>query len=489
MAETRRFLGLGSRAELKAANNLGTVFEGISSKNVYRRKELELYDSYYELRQYAGKVPWDHAKSSDNEYIPVRERQPRVQYALGRVLSSRLASKLVGSRTFPRIQIEDDPDTEDFFRLIQRQSRARALLVEPVRRMLASGSAFVRFSIVQGQYKLEYYLSKWCYPKFDVADNLESIEIKYIFSDEADLDQKKKPKRKWFKLELGKNADILYDNPEVSDSGDEPEFKVVSSVEHNLGFVQGEWFKTSQVPNSIDGESLIEPVMGFIDELNYSLSQSSRAVEYNQDPQLWLKGIDEEELNSLIKSSSKAWNLGKDGEGGFFEAGMSGVEAAESLRDKMRLHVSDITRIILLDPEKMVGHAQSGEALKVLYGPMLELVDELRPMLEKSITSLFLKIALATLIFDKNGGIVPIEIPAGWVPQSLNLTLSWPEIFPPTLEDIQKKVSIASSASTANILSRETMTRWLAKEFGVEDIEEELAKIASQPVINPFGGF
>jgi len=33
------------------------------------------------------------------------------------------------------------------------------------------------------------------------------------------------------------------------------------------------------------------------------------------------------------------------------------------------------------------------------------------------------------------------------------------------------------------------MTKWLAKDFGVEDIEEEVRKVNDQPVINPFGGF
>jgi hypothetical protein len=489
MAETRRFAGLVTRSEINAANNLGIVSSSLATKNVYRKKSLDCLDAYYEMRQYAGKAPWEQASTKDSEYIPIRDRQPRLQYGFARVLASRLASKLVGSRTFPRLQIEDDPDTEDFFRLIKRQSLAQAKLLEPIRRTLIAGSCFVRFSIISGQYKLEYYLSKWCYPVFDAAGNLESVEIKYIFSDEEDLDEKKQPKRKWYKLELSKNTDTLFDNPEVQQDGGVPEFKVVSTANHNFGFVQGEWFKTSDVPNSVDGDSLIEPILGFIDELNYSLSQSSRAVEYNQDPQLAMKNIDEEEMDTLIRSSSKAWNLGKEGEAEFLEAGMAGVEAANTLRDKVKLSVQDLTRIILLDPEKMMGHAQSGEAMKVLMGPMIELIEELRPMIEKSITSLFLKMGLATLLFDKQGGLVPIEIPAGYVPGSLNITLQWPEIFPPTLEDIQKKVSIASSVTNANILSRETMTKWLSKEFGVEDIEEELAKIAAQPVINPFGGF
>ena len=37
--------------------------------------------------------------------------------------------------------------------------------------------------------------------------------------------------------------------------------------------------------------------------------------------------------------------------------------------------------------------------------------------------------------------------------------------------------------------SRATLTRWLAKDFGVENIEEEVAKVGTQKVINPFGGF
>ena len=490
MAETRRFANLAGRSELKAANNLGTVLmDSLSKKNKYRKKSLEVLDAYYECRQYAGKPEWNASKNSDNEYIPVRDRKPRMQFAFARLLASRLAAKLVGSRTFPRIQVEDDPDTEDFFRVIKRQSMATAMLVEPIRRTLIAGSSFVRFQIVNGQYKMEHYLSKWCYPLFDAGGSLESIEIKYIYSDEQDLDEKGQPKRKWFKLQLGKFTDILFDNPEAKDDDSEPEFKIVATADHNFGFVQGEWFRTTLVPNSVDGDSLIEPVLSFIDELNYSLSQSSQAVEYNQDPQLVINELDEEELDTLIRSSQKAWNLGKQGKAEFLEAGMSGVEAAEKLRDKVRLNISDITRVLLLDPEKMIGQAQSGEALKVLYGPMLELIEELRPMIEKSLISLFLKMALATLLFDKRGGDVPITIPPGYVPQSLNITLSWPEIFPPTLDDIQKKVSIASSASNANLISRETMTRWLSKEFGIEDIEEELQKIASQPVINPFGGF
>lgn len=488
MAETKRFAGIAGRSELKAANNLGVISttKAMAAKK-FRKPELDALDAYYESRQYNHLPEWDKA-TEDNEHIPVRKRRPRIQYAYARTLASRLASKLVGRRTFPMLKIEDDPDTEEYLRMIKKSSGIESHILEPVRRAVVTGSSLIRFSIVNGQFKLQHFLSKWCYPEFDANGNLEFVKIQYCYDDEADRDHRNLPKKKWFRMDLGKFQDVLYDNPEFKD-GSEPDFKVVAQADHNLGFVQGEWLKTGDVPNSIDGFSLIKDITDFIDELNYSLSQSSVAIGYNQDPQLTLAGMDEDEIDKLIRSSAKAWNLGREGQATFLEAGMSGVEAATELRAKMQQHVADITRVIMLDPEKIVGSAQSAKAMEVLHGPLIELIEELRPQFEKHITSLMLKMAFANMVVDSQGGAAPIPIPPGYKPISMNVSVSWPEIFPPTMQDIQQKVSVATQAAGANIISRETMTRWLAKEFGVENIEEELQKIASQPVINPFGGF
>jgi hypothetical protein len=43
--------------------------------------------------------------------------------------------------------------------------------------------------------------------------------------------------------------------------------------------------------------------------------------------------------------------------------------------------------------------------------------------------------------------------------------------------------------SQASLISRETLTRWLAKDFDVQDVEAEIEKIANQPSLNPFGAF
>ena len=112
-----------------------------------------------------------------------------------------------------------------------------------------------------------------------------------------------------------------------------------------------------------------------------------------------------------------------------------------------------------------------------------------KKQIEKTILNLTLKMALTNLIQNQRGAPVPVTIPPGYKPTSLDVNVSWPPIFPPTMEDIQKKVTVGVSVANASIISRETITRWLAQEFDVENIEDEVAKVAAQPVINPFGAF
>lgn len=288
MAETRRFSGIASRSALKVANNLGVIPGGMRDKeNKFRKVELEVFDSYYEGRQYAGMPTWDQSQAPDASYIPVRQRAPMLQSNFAKVLSSRVAAKLAGKSNFPEFTVEDDPDTSEFIRLMIKASNLRSKMIEPIRRMASAGSVLVRFSIVGGSYKVEHFLSKWCFPKFDNADNLESVRIQYVFEDETDKDPStKKPKKKWFRMDLGKISDVMFNTPDFSIGEDEPVFKVVKTATHGLGFVQAEWMKTTDEKQSIDGASLIGDVLGFIDELNYNLSQSAQAISYNQDPQL-----------------------------------------------------------------------------------------------------------------------------------------------------------------------------------------------------------
>lgn len=483
-----------SRTQKRAENNLGIVRlpTNTTKTPLYRNHHLELYDAYYESRQYAHLVPWNESKSCDGEYVPIRKRKPLINYAFSKVLAQRITSKLVGQKTFPTLKIEEDPDTQEYLRFIVKASDLKFRILEPIRRALISGSVLVRFYIEDGAFVMEHFLSKYCYPVLKANGEMSSCMIKYAYCDEKQKDSQGNPKWFWFRMDLGEFQDIQY-QPEEFDPNNpeprEPEWKPETIVDHQMGFVQAEWFRTAEIRDSVDGYSLTCDILDFMDEMNYSLSQSSQAVSYNQDPQLTIKGMTEDELGGLIRSSQKAWTLGKDGEASFLESGLTGVQVAIELRDKMRVGLMDISRVVMLDPEKASAIAQSGKAMEIMHGPMVELIDELRPPMGKGIKNLTLKMAVANLIITSRGEPAPVAVPPGYQPKSLSIEEKWPPIFPMTMEDLQKKVSVASAVSAGNIMSRETMTVWLAEDFGVENVEEEVQKIAAQPVLNPFGAF
>lgn len=478
-----------SRLQTQVANNLGIIMtDQMGQWKKFRKDDLDEFDQYYEGSQYKGLVPWDQAVDDSGEYIPVRKREPRIKYNVAKVLVDKVAAKLVGASVFPKMVIEGDPDDTAFFNIIQKASSFKGNLLEPIRHALLSGSSFCRFYLVDGVIEMEWTNSKYCYPVFDAKGELEQIEVKYVYEDPHDKDGRGKFKQKWYRLILSTTTDIMYDNPEYRE-GAEPTFTEVQRVEHGLGWVQGEWFRTGKDKFSPDGPSLIGEILDFADEFNYSLSQTSQAVGYNQDPQLVLNNMDEDEIEKMIRSSQKGWNLGREGEAKFVESTMKGVEIAETQRDHFRNRMLEVVRVVIHDPETIVGSASSGKALEVLHAPLVELIDELRTVFEPSIRNLLIKLGMTIVAFQAQGMETMIEMPKGYQPKSLDLVVRWPAIFPPTLEDIQKKVASAVQAAAGKLISRESCMRWLAPDFGIEDIDEELAKIAAEPELNPFGTF
>lgn len=485
--------GEGGMSRLKrfAQNNLGVKFMGSDQggTKIYRKEDLNKFDSYFENCQYDDKQDWESAVKSET-YVPIRDRKPRIIYNVAKVLSNKITGKLCGQKTFPKFVVEEDPDDTDFFKTVIKATNMRRNLLEPIRRTLVAGSCFVRFFLVNGQPEMEYALSKYCYPKFDALGELEQIEVKYIYEDWDDLSSNGEPKLKWYRLLMDKVSDVLFDNPEYHPGSLNPDFKEVERNDHGLGWVQGEWFATAKNKFDPDGPSIVEDILGFIDDLNYSLSQTSQAVGYNQEPQLGVNGIDEEELDTLIRSSQKAWNLGREGKAAFIESNMAGVKEARETRTDNRMRMLEVVRIVILDPEKIAGSAQSGKAMELLNEPLVELIDELRTVFEPKLIALLLKMSLTMLVLNARGEDTALVTPEGYVPKSMDITVQWPAIFPPTLEDIAKMCGAAVQAATGNLISRETLTRWLAPIFGVENVEEELQKIATQPPPpNPFGGF
>lgn len=483
-----RFAGFQSRLRTQARNNLGTIMTSDRFKSqIFRDAKLDTLDQYYEGSQYDGLQDWEEAAEND-DYVAIRKRKPRIIYGAPKVLVDKVAAKLVGTSVFPKFVVEDDPDDSDFFRIVQKACNFRGNLIQPMKHCLTSGSVLVRFYLVDGSPIMEHFNAKYCYPQFDQKGELDQVEIKYIYEDPNDKKANGEFKKKWYRLVLTKNSDILYNNPDYQEGNLDPDFTVVDQADHQLGWVQGEWLRTSKHKYSPDGGGLFADILDFFDELNYSLSQTSQAVSYNQEPQLAIKGVDEDEIEGLIRSSQKAWALGRDGEAKFIEANGKGIELAGKSREETRKFMLEVVRVVLHDPEKMTAQAQSGKALEILHAPLVELIDELRTVFEPMLKNLLIKIGMTMLEMGDRGEDTVLQVPAGYMPASLDITVQWPAIFPPTLDDINKMVTAGTAAANAKVMSRETVTKWLAPVFGVENVEEEIQKIGAEPDINPFGG-
>lgn len=480
-----------SRSEKRANNILGVIHVGEGS-NKYRSQNLNDVQKYLEGTQYDHLMNWDVA-ANDEDHIPMSSRKPKVIYPFAQVFADRLASKLAGGSTFPRLKIEDDPEAEFFMNMVVNGAFIKPKLLDAARDLAVYQSTFIRFRIIDGVVKLEKYNPNYCYPVFKPTGQLESVTIKYVFSDPSEIDPStKKAMQKWFKLELSENADILYDNPPYNaQQSDEPIFEVAERADHELGFVQGQWISNGESGHSPDGDKkpFVSSIRGFIDAINYNLSQTQQATSYGLEPQLTIKGLDEEEADTLIKSSTKSWLMGRDGEASFLEVTGSGLESAKETRDDFFKRVQDIARIVMLDPEKIAGNAQSGKAMEVMHAPFVELVNELRPWFEKGLIELLQKIISTLTILNAAGFETQFVMPPGWEPKSLDIKAMWPPIFELTTQDKQQIVALALQASSGNIISRNTAGKWMQSQgvdFGVEDWDQEEAKINSQQQFNSF---
>lgn len=478
----RNWLGLPkSRTKQRIDNTLGVISaENKGKVKKYRDENLHRLQKYYDGTQYDNLAPW--ILEPTQEYIPVHKRKPSVQFHFVKRMASTLSSFMWGTKRFPQLKIEQDPDTEQYLKILIRSTRLESVLLQSFRHIVTQGGVFLRFMVIENRFIFETYQAQYCYPVLDTSGDLESIVIKYVYKDEDDK------KDKWAKIELTKNSDILYDNPEAKENSD-PIFEEVQRVDHNFGFVQGEWIRTAEVPKKVDGPSLVADVLDFVDELNYKISQSSTAIKYNIDPQLILKGLSEDEISVLVKSSSKGWNLGRDGDAHFLESNLGATETAIAFADKVKTNIQQISRILLMDPEKINAQSISGRALEIMHSPLVELIDELRPQQEKHLVNLLTKMAVVNLAIWNSSGAAPVSIPSGYNPKSFDMMVDWPPVFAPTVIDLQEKLRVAQIAASSQLISRETLTRWLAKDFGIEDVDLEVQKITDQPQINMFGGF
>ena len=478
------------RIDKKIRNRLGVIgLEQGTYVRKYRSKRLKKLQSYMDKTQYDHKMDWFAAEDME-QFIPLRQRKPFIISPLPKVHTERVNSKLFGIEVFPKFKIEDDDEAQQLLNLLVKEIGLQSHIKHMGHTLLSLGSAFCSFTFEDDALVIETHNPNHCYPEFNTKQELTFVKVQYVFEDQEDIDEEtSEPKKKWYRKDFGMNIDVLYDNPEYLPDT-EPDFKIIDQEEHNLEMVQGQWFKMTKDPRKMDGISVIEDITDITDSISYTLSQSDRAVEYGTDPQTVFSGMTQDELDSLTKSKDWAWVLGREGSAQFLEQSGSGVTAAQEHDQRLVQKAQEITRAIYHEPEKIIGSAQSGIAMKALYSVLVDFINEVRPVVEEQLIKMMVKMMLMLVKLNKDGAETPIIMPKGYKPKSLDITVSWGDIFPLSLQDFQALASTLQSLASANIISRETVLRILSQYqwVSVDDIDKELNRINTQKEFNQFFG-
>ena len=477
-----RSVSMGGMTRLKQQSllNPGMKYKGEQSRigrYLYRLPDLEIFTRYMENTQYEHLQPW--SGNLVNQQNDIRDHQPKKIFPLLQIASDEFCGLLTSEDSRLRIR-NDDEGIQEQIDAFLKKTMFWSCISSAFPSFYANGSLFIRFFTTPDNSKiiLEPYNTKKVWPTFDDNEELEFAVIRFIY-DTGEVDKNNQPIWRWSQYQCGKNEDIEYDNPIFEWGTDNPPvFTATGKNKHNLGFVQGVWIKNGFAPDSDDGKSMIRYALDDLDDLNYLASKESSAIYHALYPTLLGFGVDKEDFEKDIVGIAEGHSLitterpPNDADLRFLEGTYGGLNLADPYTLRMLQRLQHILKIPLQRDEVLVGYAQSAEAMKMLYRPMIEEVKRMRAFLEPGLCDLLEK--LEVLSNNKN---LEFKIPPGTIADA---DKEWGEMFTATEADRSQRVASTVQATEGRIISRKTATKHLSGDFKIENIEDELSEIESE---------
>ena len=470
-----------TRMQQHSMLNPGISYKGLAHSEIgrflYRRPELEIYDRYMKNMQYQHKAEWQGDIS--NQQMDDRKKQPKKVFPLPKIASDMLSSHITSEESRLSFQV-DKEDKQEIIDKFVEEIMLWPALEEGFSSLFANGSLFLRFfKGPNEQIILDAQNTKSCWPVFDEVGELESVTIRWIYhTDEYDKD--KRPIYRWAQYFCGKEQDIKYDNPKYKpEQTIPPDFKVVETLNHNSGFVQGVWIKNGFTHRSSDGMSCLDGALDWLDDFNYMGTKESNALYYSLFPILVGLGVGKDDFGNYMKklramagnpAALSTFNMvtsqNPKGSLNFLETSNAGLSLTQAYSQHNIQLMEHILGIYLPDKDRALSYAQSGKAMEFLYKPVVQKVKQMRPFIKKGICDLMDKVA------EISGEVEPELF--------LEADKKWGPLFSDTVQDITQRVSYTISAVQAQIISKKTATKHLAADFGIKNVEDELKEIDSE---------
>jgi hypothetical protein len=424
-------------------------------------------------------------KNEAEEYIPLRQRRPSVRFALCSAVVDDSVGLLFSEEHFPTVTSEN-ADAAETLERIAKDSYLNEVMIDAATRG-SVGSAAVLLRVLKNRLFFSVMNTQFLMPiwKADAPDTLAKVVELYktkgralkalgypIADDDAAKDF-------WFRREWDAGAESWFAPMPVSKDNDPEKMAVDASrsVSHKLGFVPVVWMKNLPGGDDIDGKCTFAKAIDTNIEIDYLLSQGGRALKYASDPTLLIKEPATGQGGALVKGAGNAITVGADGDAKLLE--MSG-DGTNALLEYVRLARQVALESIhgnKADADKIAA-AQSGRAMELMNQALIWLADKLRISYgEKGLLQLYRMIAKASqkaqLVDSEGQKIAPIATDKPFA-------LKWPAWYSPTWSDKLNEANALTALTQGNMLSKETATASLIEQYDVEDLPEELARIAKE---------
>lgn len=422
-----------------------------------------------------------------------------------RAIVDRLTGLLFSESRKPNIEVEGDPDTDDFMHACMEQMRFWSRWREARALGGSSGSVLVTVHLKRGKFVMQSHPSKHVQMLWADRRALEPKGALIMYSypkEEMERDPRTGEMHPrivnyLYRRIITEMDDTVYRETKVQ-TNQALTWEVEATAQHGLGRFPGVWIQNLPDSESEDGVPDCAGAWQTFDTIDRLIAQANKSVLLNMDPTLKMKIDPKEKLQGAGQvtqtGSDVTLNVGANGDAAYVEISGGGIEQGHKLIDRLVRNALTVTRCVMLDPEKLSGAAQSAKAMEYIFASMLEKADDLRSQYGEGGVVPVLKIVedLARLHHDQEvelpggtKGVEKIDLPpkpkgggerklgpGGWI------RLDWGPYFAPTEQDNQIAVNTVVAAVTGEVLDAETGARRVGQIYSVKDPDEMLKKIA-----------
>lgn len=421
--------------------------------------------------------------ANTQEPIPLCERRPCVRYALSKIVVDDSVSLLFGEGRFPTV-LMDDEDTHKVINDLLHEKHINSIMISCATRG-SVGSAALFLRLIEGRIFISVLDTEYLTPVYNPLNPEEILQIteKYKISG-AELIARGygnvKPEAiYWFRRDWTRTAEIYYQPWECYKKDASIIIDKERSIEHNFGMVPIVWIKN--LPGNYNCEDGLCTFKDAIDtniELDYQMSQAGRGLKYSSEPLLLIKNPSFSMSGEIVLGGGNVIEVDEKGDAKHVEIDGSAAKAVIDYCNKLREIALENIHGNRSSPEKM-HMAQSGRAMELSNLSLIWLADKLRATYgEVGLVSLIKMI----LLISKDNDIIVNEqiIRKGTINSAAKVSLSWPDWFEPTNDDLMKQAQTLTTYVNNNLMSSRTAIASIASSYDIADIDKELHDIHEQ---------